>query len=75
MIGAIAGDVLGSIYQFNPVKTNNFDLLNSKWDFTDDTTKTVAVANSLMNDEPYMNLLQMWIQKFLLQQDVDISGE
>ena len=75
MLGAIAGDVLGSIYQFNPVKTNNFDLLNSKWDFTNDTAMTMAVADSLINDEPYVNLLQMWSRKILLQQDVDISGE
>lgn len=60
MLGAIAGDVLGSIREFRPVKTKDFELLNSDCIFTDDTVMTVAVADSLMNGTPYIESLQMW---------------
>ena len=60
MLGAIAGDVLGSIHEFHPIKTKDFELLNSECIFTDDTVMTVAVADSLMNKIPYVESLQMW---------------
>ena len=60
MLGAIVGDVLGSIHEFRPVKTKDFELLNSDCIFTDDTVMTVAVADSLMNGTPYIESLQMW---------------
>ena len=60
MLGAIVGDVLGSIHEHNPIKTKNFELLNANCVFTDDTVMTVAVADSLMNGTPYVESLQMW---------------
>ena len=60
MLGAIAGDVLGSIHEFNPIKKKKFELLNPNCVFTDDTVMTVAVADSLMNDVPYVESLQTW---------------
>ena len=64
MLGAIAGDILGSIHEFHPIKTKNFDLLNSECVFTDDTVMTTAVADSLMNKIPYVESLQMWGRKY-----------
>ena len=60
MLGAIAGDVLGSIHESHPIRTKDFDLLNSDCVFTDDTVMTTAVADSLMNRIPYVESLQMW---------------
>jgi len=60
MLGAIAGDILGSIHEFRPVKTKDFELLNSDCIFTDDTVMTVAVADSVMNGTPYAESLQIW---------------
>jgi ADP-ribosylglycohydrolase len=60
MLGAIAGDVLGSIHELNPIKNKKFELLNPKCVFTDDTVMTAAVADSLMNRIPYVESLQMW---------------
>ncbi len=54
MLGAIAGDVLGSIHEFHPIKTKDFELLNSECVFTDDTVMTTAVADSLINKIPYV---------------------
>ena len=47
MIGAIFGDVVGSVFEFNNIKTKNFKLFTSKSIFTDDTVMTVAVADAL----------------------------
>ena len=64
MLGAIAGDVLGSIHEFHPIRTKNFILLNPECIFTDDTVMTAAVADSLMNKIPYVESLQMWGRKY-----------
>lgn len=48
MIGAIFGDVVGSIYEWNNIKTKEFDLCQPKMFFTDDTVMTLAVAKALM---------------------------
>ena len=47
MIGAIFGDVVGSVFEFNNIKTKNFKLFADKGTFTDDTVMTVAVADAL----------------------------
>lgn len=51
MLGAIIGDVVGSIYEFNNHRWKAFDLFNKKMFFTDDTVMTCAVAQSLVTDE------------------------
>lgn len=48
MIGAIVGDIVGSIYEFNNIKTKEFPLFRDKCFFTDDTVMTLAVAEGLM---------------------------
>ena len=49
MLGAIIGDIVGSIYEFNNIKTKNFDLFSNKMFFTDDTVMTIAIAEALMS--------------------------
>lgn len=53
IIGAIAGDVIGSVYEFNPTRDYNFDLFTPKSTFTDDTVLTVANALWLLEDEAH----------------------
>ena len=48
MYGAIAGDMIGSVYEFNSIKTTEFPLFSRRSHFTDDTVMTVAVAEALM---------------------------
>ena len=47
MIGAIAGDMIGSVYEAYPIKHENFDLAVSA--YTDDTVLTVAVADAVLS--------------------------
>lgn len=53
IIGAVIGDVIGSVFEWNNVKTTNFDLFNPKCDFTDDTVLTIAVADCILNKKDF----------------------
>ena len=48
MFGAFIGDIVGSKYEFNNVKTKRFPLFSQGCDYTDDTIMTVAVAKAIM---------------------------
>lgn len=52
MFGAIAGDVIGSVFERNNVKSKTFPLFDAASRFTDDTVLTVAVARALLHGEP-----------------------
>ena len=52
MYGAIAGDIIGSVFERFPIKTTEFDLFNPGMCFTDDTVLTIATAVSLMEENP-----------------------
>jgi len=45
MLGAINGDIVGSRFEFNNIKTKDFDLFTEESRFTDDTVLTIAVAD------------------------------
>ena len=47
MMGAIIGDIVGSIYEFHNIKTKEFPFFGKKCFFTDDTVMTIAVKNAL----------------------------
>jgi ADP-ribosylglycohydrolase len=48
MLGAIIGDIAGSVYEWNNIKTKDFPLFRSDCFFTDDTVMTAAVADAIM---------------------------
>lgn len=47
MIGAIIGDIVGSIYEWNNIKTKEFPLFKTNCFFTDDSVLTIAVADAI----------------------------
>ncbi len=49
ILGALAGDVIGSTYEFHNVKRTDFELLPPGSSFTDDSVMTLAVAQALMD--------------------------
>lgn len=53
MIGAIAGDIIGSIYEWNNIKTTEFPLFGERCFFTDDSVLTVALADVILNGGSY----------------------
>ncbi len=53
ILGAIAGDVIGSVYEFNPTKDYNFELLSPGMNYTDDSIMTIAVADWILHDDEH----------------------
>jgi len=58
MIGAIAGDIIGSVYERFPIKTKDFPFFGPRCRFTDDTVLTVAVAAAILSGKPYTAAIQ-----------------
>ncbi|MEX0959967.1 MAG: ADP-ribosylglycohydrolase family protein [Burkholderiales bacterium] len=57
MIGAIAGDIIGSVYEHSPIKTRDFPLFHPQSRYTDDSVLTVAVAAAILEDRDYRKWL------------------
>lgn len=49
MIGSIIGDIVGSIYEFDNIKTKNFPLFSQNSTWTDDTILTIATAHWILD--------------------------
>jgi len=64
MIGAIAGDIIGSFYEAYPIKKKEFPLFSRGCTFTDDTVLTVALADSILNNRPYVNKLKEYHRSY-----------
>lgn len=58
MIGAIAGDIIGSVYEHHPIKTKDFPLFHPKCHFTDDTVLTIAIAKAILEDRNYFEAVR-----------------
>lgn len=64
MLGAIVGDIVGSIYEFNNHRSKEFPLFGEKCKFTDDTVLTVAVADCLMSNGNYAKYIKNYARKY-----------
>lgn len=64
MIGAITGDIVGSIYEWNNIKTTEFPLFGEGCFFTDDTVMTIAVADWLMHGGNLESILKTYGKKY-----------
>lgn len=53
MLGAIAGDIIGSVHESVGTKTTDFELFHAECRFTDDTVLAVAVADCVLNGFDY----------------------
>lgn len=49
MLGAIIGDIVGSIYEFRNIKTKDFSFFQKDMTFTDDSVLTFATADWLLH--------------------------
>ncbi len=64
MLGAIAGDIIGSRFEHARIKTKDFELFNRQSVFTDDTVHTIAIADSLLNKIPYQKKLHEYFHYY-----------
>ena len=63
MLGAIIGDIVGSRFEWDNIKTKEFDFLTYKCSFTDDTVMSLAIAKAIIeSEEDYSNLSGKTVQ-------------
>jgi ADP-ribosylglycohydrolase len=64
MLGAIAGDIIGSVFERRPVKTVDFALFVPRSRFTDDTVLTVATADCILSGGDYARLYRDYGRRY-----------
>jgi len=64
MLGAIAGDVIGSVHEYIATKTTDFELFVEQSAFTDDSVLTVAVADSLLHGRDLVDAFHDYFQAY-----------
>ena len=74
MYGAIAGDIIGSETEFDPIKTKDFELFTSGCGFTDDSVMTIALMEALLKcgkdpdreafEVQFVKSMQSWGRKY-----------
>lgn len=64
MLGAIAGDIIGSVYEWNNIKTKEFELFSPEAFFTDDSVLTVALADSILSGENYGKVMKRYYRRY-----------
>ena len=64
MLGAIVGDVIGSVYERRPVKRMDFPLFGPDSRFTDDTVLTVATMEALLEGGDYESAYRGWARRY-----------
>jgi len=67
MIGAIAGDIIGSPYEFkniDPTLKDNFKLFIDNSRFTDDTVLTIALADCIMNQKDWITTIHEYYERY-----------
>jgi ADP-ribosyl-[dinitrogen reductase] hydrolase len=64
VLGAIIGDIVGSIYEFDNYRAKDFEFFGRNADFTDDTVCTIAVADALLHDKPPADALYEWCNRY-----------
>jgi len=58
MLGAIAGDIIGSVYEHRNIKSKEFPLFSPYCRFTDDTVLTVALADAILSGRPFDQVMR-----------------
>lgn len=64
IIGAIIGDIVGSRFEFNNYRSTDFEFLNDKCFFTDDSVMTIAVADWVTNKRQTDRHLALYLREW-----------
>jgi ADP-ribosylglycohydrolase len=67
MVGAIIGDIVGSVYEWDNLKSKDFFFLTPKCFFTDDSIMTIAIAVALLKSRKDPELLKTMIVPLMQQ--------
>lgn len=64
MIGGLAGDIIGSEYEFHNISNEDFEFFGRKSTYTDDTVLTVATADVILDNAAYDRYYLEYAQAF-----------
>ena len=64
MIGAIAGDIIGSVHEGSEPQPKAFPLFVRRSQFTDDSVLTIAVASAIQRRVDYAEALRRWGRQY-----------
>jgi ADP-ribosylglycohydrolase len=64
VLGAIAGDIIGSVHEWAATKTTEFELFHPHCMFTDDTVLAVAVADCLLHGTAYVDAFHEYYRAY-----------
>ena len=64
MLGAITGDVIGSVFEWENTRSTDFHLFSFQTMFTDDSVLTIAIADAILNGKPYREAVLEWGRKY-----------
>lgn len=64
ILGAIAGDIIGSIYEMKEIDSFDFDFYDERCRFTDDTILTVAVADCILHQKDFSKTIWEYGRKY-----------
>jgi len=64
MLGAIAGDIIGSVFEGHNIRSKDFELFISRSRFTDDTVLTIATIDSIINGKAFVESYRYWFRKY-----------
>ncbi len=64
MLGAMIGDIVGSVYEWHNIKAEDFVFLKEECFFTDDSVLTAATAKALMEGISYVEAYQDFAQRY-----------
>lgn len=64
IIGAIIGDIVGSRFEFNNYRSTDFEFLNDRCFFTDDSVMTIAVADWVTNKRQTDRHLALYLREW-----------
>ncbi len=64
LLGAVAGDVIGSVYEFNRQKEYDFPLFTPASRATDDSILTIAVADAILHGREYLDTVHAYARAY-----------
>ena len=64
MLGAITGDIVGSIYEWENIKTKDFPLFTERNFFTDDSVLTVALADAILHNSDFDRVMREYYRHY-----------
>lgn len=64
LLGAVSGDVIGSVYEFSRQKQYDFPLFGSESRVTDDSVLTIAIADAILHERSYLDCIREYARAY-----------